>query len=147
MRLSTIACAVALLASGTTLHAQDQTDDQPAAPLKLVMSSYQCDWNDAIPWLSEMDSLAKPIWQELVDEGKINAWGTLSHDFAGYENVLIWRVAPSLAAIEEAQGEFGRRFNERHADTGPMPAQIIATQSTRSAPARALREMDFRRLS
>jgi hypothetical protein len=110
MRLSIFVFAVALLASGTDLRAQDE------APTKIVISYYQCDWNDAFPFIQSLDSLSKPVWQELVDEGKISGWGTLVHDFAGYENVLTWRAGTSLANVEEAQEEAGRRLSERHPD-------------------------------
>jgi hypothetical protein len=99
------------LVISTSVNAQE-TDDPPV----FAISYFQCDWGDAFSWLNEMDSLSTPIWQELVNEGAVNGYGVIQHDFAGYENVIIWRSGASLAAIEEAQMEAGRRLNERHPD-------------------------------
>lgn len=110
MRFTILACATALLALSTNLQAQDE------APSTLAISYYQCDWPTAMQWVSDMDSLVQPVWQELVDEGMSAGWGVLVHDFAGYENVIIWRAGPSLADIEAAQDEAFRRIAERHPD-------------------------------
>jgi hypothetical protein len=113
MRISLIACTVFLLGAVTTASAQ------PEAPTKMVISYYQCDWADVFEWQQQLDSLSKPIWQELVNEGKVGGWGILVHDFAGYENLIMWRTGNSLEQIEAAQDEATRRMMERHPDA-PM---------------------------
>lgn len=93
----------------STLAAQDE---EP--PPSLRLSFYQCDLSEIGPVMEQAEAIEIPIWDELVDEGMVQSFGYFIHACVG-----IYTVGESIAAIIEAQEEFGNRFQERHPDAGP----------------------------
>lgn len=101
---------LAMLLISSQVYAQDND-------VIIAVSYFQCDSFEQIgPWMQQIDSLGVPVYQELVNEGKLYGFGTLIHDWADYENVILWRSGPDVASILSAQQELGRRTQERYPD-------------------------------
>jgi hypothetical protein len=113
MRKTLLVACMACLFGASQAVAQD-------SQVKMTLSYFQCDWPETLKWVSAMDSLSLPIWQEVVDEGLLGGQGVLVHDFAGYENVIIWRAGSSVEQIRSGLDEIGRRYQERHLDAPPL---------------------------
>ncbi len=91
-------------------------DEEAAEPGALVISYFKCDFNELGAIADETDSLAIPIYRELVDEGMLWGSGMMGHDWAGYENVIYWYTGESKEKVFAAIDEYGKRFEERHPD-------------------------------
>jgi hypothetical protein len=98
------------------LLAFGQDEEASAGPAFLAASYFECDQNDMWPMAQDMDSVALPIYEELVSEGALGGWGTLWHDWAGYDNVIVWSVANSIQALADGNDAFWGRMAEKHPD-------------------------------
>lgn len=95
---------------------------QQPAPQRntVVVSSWKCAWNrlDRVAKIS--DSLAKPIAQELVNEGRLINFGMLVHDWADEWNVVFYYTARDKPTFFAAWQEFLSRFSQRHPNAPPL---------------------------
>ncbi len=113
---------------------------QTPSPGILVVSSFKCDWTKLGEIGRLADSLDVPIMQELVNEGKIDAFGTDFHAWADEWNYIRWHVAPSYNAFFEAWTEYGRRMQARHPNAPniltwcPEHKDAIYTQGPQTTP-------------
>lgn len=72
----------------------------------LVVSYFKCQY-DKMPEVRNMvDVLSAPILNNLVDEGKLQSWGSLNHLWGDEWNFIIYYNAGSLGAFEKAHEEF-----------------------------------------
>lgn len=92
-------------------EAQEESGPPPA----LVLTYFQCDWSRLGDILSELE-LSVPIWEELIEEGKLMDAGSYVHSWADEWNLGIYLVAETMDAAVSANGEANARFGERHPD-------------------------------
>lgn len=111
-----ISLALGLLVALALPAAAVAQDDADEAPPTLRMSFYRCDFSQLGTAMEEIQSLAMPIWQELVDEEMIASYGHFIHAWASEWNVGVYTVAEDIPAVLAAVDEFGRRMEERNPD-------------------------------
>ncbi len=102
---------VAVFAAARPAAAQD---GETSPTLRITMS--QCDWDKVGEVMEQLEEIAVPVWQELVDEGMVMDAGTFIHAWADEWNVGIYTVAPSIQAVLDFNAEAARRIEERHPD-------------------------------
>lgn len=115
-RVITLSFLSFCLCVGTT-SAQEEEAADPGA---LIISYFKCDFNALGVIANQTDSLAIPIYRELVDAGKLWGYGMMGHDWGGYENVIFWYSGESKEKIFAAQDEFIELMAERHPDQPPL---------------------------
>lgn len=107
-KILTLALA-GLIALPAGALAQDEEDDGMTTPT-LVLTNFQCDWAGVGEIMASLDSISKPVYQGLVDEGKLMSWGTYIHAWADEYNVNFYTVAESIPAFLAAWEEAGERI-------------------------------------
>ena len=91
--------------------AQEEAGEQ--APETLVVSQWKCDYSHIGDIRAENDSLAFPIWQDLVDEGMIESVGTFYHEWGDAWNYNTYYVAEDKEAFFAAWDEFVQRIEQQ----------------------------------
>ncbi|MFQ5747498.1 MAG: hypothetical protein ACE5HF_09820 [Gemmatimonadota bacterium] len=89
--------------------AQEDEDEEVANPT-LVLTNFQCDWAGVGEIVAELDSISKPVYQALVDEGKLLSWGTYIHAWADEYNVNFYSVATDIPSFLAAWQEGNERI-------------------------------------
>ncbi len=117
---------LALVFSSPVAAQEDQDQDDDQADM-LRLSFYQCDLSRIGPAMEQIESMEIPIWEELIDEGMVESYGTFIHAWADEWNVGIYTVAESIQAVVDATAEFGVRMQERHPDADSGLNQICPT--------------------
>lgn len=72
----------------------------------LVVSYFKCQFNKMADVIKMTNEQSAPILKKLVDEGKIQSWGSLQHRWGDDWNYLIYYSAESLNLFEAAFEEF-----------------------------------------
>ncbi len=112
-----ILAACALLALPSNISAQEMEEE---APPVLRLSFFMCDLGgdngDAIEAQMERDM---PVWNALVDEGKIESYGYFFHWWADEWNVGLYTIAPTIQAIIDASDEAGDRLTAQNGEDAP----------------------------
>jgi hypothetical protein len=107
--------AFAALAFPMAVVAQEAEEE----PVVLRLSFFMCDLGggngDAIE--EEMKTRDMPIWNAIVDEGKVQQYGYFFHWWADEWNVGIYTLAGSIQAIIDATEEAGDRLEAQYGDT------------------------------
>jgi hypothetical protein len=86
---------------------------QPPRPGVIMVSSQKCAL-DAPPKIDSVSKLAfYPILDEMVKEGRLINWGTLTHDWGDEWNFVIYYTATSSSAFFNAWNEIVRRLDQR----------------------------------
>jgi hypothetical protein len=106
--------ALILVAAFAAARPAAAQDGETSPTLRITMS--QCDWDQVGDVMEQLEEIAVPVWQELVDEGMIMDAGTFVHAWADEWNVGIYTVAPSIQAVLDFNVEAARRIEERHPD-------------------------------
>lgn len=116
MKMSTGLAAAGLvtlwLAAPGPVAAQ-QMDE--AAPQTLVVSQWKCEVDHIGDIMAAMDSVARPVWQEAVDEGLFAGVGTFGHEWGDEWNFGIYYVAADKESFFSNHDE----LNSRVADVAP----------------------------
>lgn len=108
--------ALALAAPGPILAQEMEEEAREEAPPVLRLSFFQCHSNRIGDVMEEAETYVVPVWDELVDEGKVQSYGFFTHWWADEWNVGIYTVASSIEAVVEAEAEAAERLEERHPD-------------------------------
>lgn len=130
--------ALALLGVGLlATPAQAQEEESPT----VGVSYWKCDWADMEELEQIADSVAAPIYQEMVDEGEIMNWKMMTHQWGDSWNVVFSITAADTPSFLEAFEEANRRIEERHPDLAPLSEyctehkdNIYTLSSSTSAP-------------
>lgn len=104
---------VLALAIPGDLAAQEMEEGPPST---LVVSQWKCDWDQLGHIAATTDSVLRPIWQELVDEGQLQSAGMFNHEWGDEWNVGFYYVADDKQTFFGAWDEFMRRMQEGHPD-------------------------------
>jgi hypothetical protein len=107
---------VALLGFAAPVSAQQQAEDEDP---EIVISYYRCPTSVLDDWEEALETRSLPIYQQLVDEGKIMNWGSLRHEWAGYENMILWSSGADIPSLLAANEEFQDRMQAAHPDAEP----------------------------
>lgn len=110
--------ALAALSLPTTIRAQEAEEPDPAV---LRLSFFMCDLSggngDAIT--EEIETQDMPIWNALVDEGRVESYGYFFHWWADEWNVGIYTIAPTIQAIIDANAEAADRATAQYGENAP----------------------------
>lgn len=112
--MSRLSVAVLALVALTAIAVPGTALSQEAeeAPPVLRLSFFMCDFSggngDAID--QEIETQVMPVWNALVDEGKVESYGYMYHWWADEWNLGIYTIAPSIQAIIDAEEEAGERI-------------------------------------
>jgi hypothetical protein len=94
--------------------AQEAEGQEP--PRGLFISSWICPQSALGDIAQAYDSIARPIEEELVAEGKMVGAGLFFHNWGDEWNVNYYRLGQDRTSLFEAIEEVGRRIQERHPD-------------------------------
>jgi hypothetical protein len=109
--------ALAALAVPGTALSQEAEPDPPVLRLSFFMCDFSGGNGDAIQ--EEIETRDMPIWNALVDEGKIESYGYFYHWWADEWNLGIYTIAPTLQAILDANEEAGERLEAQYGEDAP----------------------------
>jgi len=110
--------AVGLLAAPMAALAQEEEADPPVLRLSFFMCDFRGDNGEAVE--EELTTRVIPVWNALVDEGRVEQYGYFYHWWADEWNVGIYTLAESIQAIIDAEEEAGNRLEAQYGD-GPSP--------------------------
>lgn len=110
--------AVTALALPLTAVAQEEEPDPPVLRLSFFMCNFGDGSGEAID--EELTTRVIPVWNALVDEGRVQQYGYFYHWWADEWNVGIYTLAESIQAIIDAEEEAGNRLEAQYGD-GPSP--------------------------
>lgn len=120
-RLHTMFCASMALAAlafpGAALAQEAEEPDPPVLRLSFFMCDISGTNGDAIN--EEIETRQMPIWNALVDEGKVTEYGYFFHWWADEWNVGIYTIAPTLQAILDAVEEAADRIEAQYGENAP----------------------------
>ena len=79
-------------------------------------------------WLADkvVEDAYKPVYDKMVDEGVIGAWGWLSHHTGGKWRKILYTSAPTMDALFDAQEALGKAMREE----APMARATVASICT-----------------
>ena len=100
--------ALAAIAVPGTALSQEAELDPPVVRLSFFMCDFSGGNGDAIQ--EEIETHVMPVWNALVDEGKVESYGYVFHWWADEWNLGIYTIAPSIQAIIDAEEEAGERI-------------------------------------
>ena len=100
--------ALAAVAVPGTALSQEAEQEPPVLRLSFFMCDFSGGNADAID--EEIESQVMPVWNALVDEGKVESYGYVYHWWADEWNLGIYTIAPSIQAIIDAEEEAGERI-------------------------------------
>lgn len=110
--------AVTALALPLTAVAQEEEPDPPVLRLSFFMCNLGSGNGDAVE--EELTTRVIPVWNALVDEGRVQQYGYFFHWWADEWNVGIYTLAESIQAIIDAEEEAGNRLEAQYGE-GPSP--------------------------
>lgn len=113
--VSTVAFGLLLSMGGLATPAQAQDEDPTVGVLY-----WKCDYAEMEKIEQIADSVAAPIYQELVDEGEIMNWGMMTHQWGDPWNVVFYITAADTPSFLDAYEEASQRIQERHPDLTPI---------------------------
>ena len=121
--------AFVLPASALAQDGDDDADgmDSASPSPTLVISSWKCDFRKLGEINAAMDSVALPVYQAMVDEGLVQAWGIFYHDWADEWNLNFYTVTKDKPSFFAAWTEAGRRIGEIVGDS-PNPVLEYCTE-------------------
>ncbi len=100
-----------LIGGPTLLQAQKPT---------IGLNYWKCNGSELGNIVQSIDSLFLPIAQELVDEGKILGFGTMTHQTGDEWNLVYYITATDAVAFMQGFQESVQRFTQRHPDAAPL---------------------------
>ncbi|HUP00639.1 MAG TPA: hypothetical protein VM737_03840 [Gemmatimonadota bacterium] len=113
--------AFAALAFPVVADAQEPAEEED--PTVVRLSFFMCDLGEGVgEQINEnLETRVIPIWNDLVQQGRVEDYGYLYHWWADEWNVVIYTIAESIPAIIEAEEEAGNRLEEQYGeDFGPF---------------------------
>jgi len=116
MRMS-VSC---LLVAGILFSAAPVQGQEAESNPEMVVSYYRCPTSSLDDWQEALETRSLPIYQQLVDEGKITNWGSLRHEWAGYENMILWSTGSDIGSLVDANDEYRDRLQEAYPDADPV---------------------------
>ncbi|HJR54682.1 MAG TPA: hypothetical protein VJ982_13325 [Gemmatimonadota bacterium] len=114
--LLALAAFTALTLPGIAVAQEEAAEDPPVLRLSFFMCDLGGDNGDAIEQEMERDM---PIWNALVDEGRIESYGYFFHWWADEWNVGIYTIAPTIQAIIDASAEADDRMTAQNGENAP----------------------------
>jgi len=102
---------VILLFGGVLIFGQEKEK-----PTILVFSQNMVKMSDMGKVNKMLDSLFAPILNTLVDEGKLNGWGQLTHAWGDEWNSNLWYSAKDMETFNAFWAEYVKRVSEKHPD-------------------------------
>ncbi len=108
--LTALLCVILVLLSAHTISTQVE------GPGTLVFSQNMVAMKDMGKVNKIIDSLTKPIWEEIMNEGMIYGWGQLNHEWGDEWNCNFYYVTKDKEAFFAAWDEFVNRMGTRHPD-------------------------------
>lgn len=99
---------IVILAAPAPTFAQEAEE----GPETLVISQWKCDYQHMEEIRAEVDSVALPIWQDMVDQGHLDNVGTFYHEWGDSWNVNVYYVAEDKAAFFDAFEMIVERYEE-----------------------------------
>lgn len=125
----TVGLAVAgLLAAILALPAPTLAQEAEEGPQTLVVSQWKCDSQHIGEIMAGADSVALPVWEEVVDEGLLESVGTFTHEWGDSWNVNIYYVAADKEAFFDAYDEINERISERAPEDEEGPLAKYCTE-------------------
>ena len=112
--LAPFVCAGLLAVAVPAGLSAQQMEEEP--PGTLVVSQWKCDWDRLGQIAATTDSVLRPIWQDLVDQGRLQSAGSFMHEWGDEWNVGFYYVAPDKQTFFAAWEEYFRRLQEEHPD-------------------------------
>jgi hypothetical protein len=109
--------ALTAFAIPTAALAQEEEPDPPVLRLSFFMCDLSGGNGDAIQ--EEIETRDMPIWNALVDEGKVESYGYFFHWWADEWNVGLYTIAPTIQAIVDATMEAGDRLEAQYGENAP----------------------------
>ena len=99
-------------------------DEEPQGPPVIFMTSWMCDRGDALTSILEgAQNQELPIYQDLVNEGKLLSASTMVHDWGDEWNYVTITVASDMEAGLAASDEAGERYEELYGDDEDLLTQ------------------------
>lgn len=116
-RSPALVVTLALVGAGLLVApVQAQEEENPT----VGVSYWKCDWAEMEELEQIADSVAVPIYQEMVDEGEIRNWEMMTHQWGDSWNVVFSITADDTPSFLEAFEEANRRMQEQHPDLAPL---------------------------
>jgi len=107
--------------------AQEAGDGDASPRSTLVISSWKCDIGHIGDIVAAVDSISRPVYMAMKEEGLVISWGTYFHDWADEWNVNFYTVTEDKAAFFAAQAEAGRRIEAIVGPDAPSPVADYCT--------------------
>lgn len=100
-----------LVAFSTNALAQEEEAKEEGPSMFTYATYFYCD----VTGQDRVDEIVKstwaPVYDKLVEEGKMSGWGWLAHHTGGKWRRIQYHQAPSVEALLDAQEEMGKRFD------------------------------------
>jgi len=95
--------------------AQEQEMEEESNGI-LVVSYFKCNFNKMSDVIQMTNEQSAPILNSLVDEGKLQSWGSLRHLWGDEWSFIVYYTAESLGSFETAFDEFISESMEANPD-------------------------------
>ncbi len=83
----------------------------------LIISMYQCDFGRIGDVFEQYETLSQPVYEAMIEEGKLRGAGTFAHTWASEWNVGFYFVAEDVGTFMDAWNEGNQRIGEAAGDT------------------------------
>jgi hypothetical protein len=105
MRVTTIAILVSLLGFGTAF-AQDEDQPESQENGVTVVSYFKCYQVPLEQAVQKFKETNTPYLNNLVEEGKLDSWGMLTHYWGDSWNLIVYYNTSDMASFEDAFSNF-----------------------------------------
>jgi hypothetical protein len=82
----------------------------------LIISMYQCDFGQIGDVFEQYEELSQPVYEAMIQEGKLRGAGTFAHTWATEWNVGFYFVAEDVQTFMDAWNESNQRIGQAAAD-------------------------------
>lgn len=100
-----------LFAASLLALPEPATAQESSEPGVVVVSEYRCGYQYLDDLTAYHQEHAAPILDRLVEEGKLNSWGILHHQWGGEYNYVVYYTADSRDAFFAAHDEFFKELD------------------------------------
>lgn len=83
----------------------------------LVISMYKCDFGRIDDVYEQYEMLSQPVYEALIQEGKLRGAGTFNHTWASEWNLAFYFIADDVNSFMDAWNESNQRIGEAAGDT------------------------------
>ena len=104
---------VVLVLLGGLLAPAANAQEGTERPNVVAFSEWKCPVGNLGEALDIVESISRPIHQELIDEGMITGWSVLTHLYGDEWNLIFVTLAEDLDSAVASSTEFNRRVSDR----------------------------------